>query len=267
VTSAPPAWTGSVTVNGVNLNANPHAQWYGTCEPSTRYSAAVDPTYAGTFDIDWTDVSDIAQKDTLVSASATIDPTTNSALVVHVDDGGSPYSIFIDDGGNIPTSVQRLPGDWYLIQGQDGQRGQTGTRESSSSLLGAAVGCVRRYYGMATLHGWLAELTDYYTPSTTQFDGEVVAAAVFSSLGSDSRDACEKFFRWAQYNLSVLDPAGHGGDLSSYLTPARRASLLMNLECARIRAEKANAAEATGDHRESIRLWRIIFGEEFPIYG
>jgi hypothetical protein len=99
------------------------------------------------------------------------------------------------------------------------------------------------------------------------FHLEVVAATVFSSLGEDSRDACEKFFQWAQFNLTVMDPAGHGGDLSSYLTPARRTALLLNLDSARGRAAKANAAEANGNHEEAIRLWRVIFGDEFPTYG
>jgi hypothetical protein len=99
------------------------------------------------------------------------------------------------------------------------------------------------------------------------FHLEVMTASDFSSLGSDSRDACEKFFQWAQNSLSVSDPAGHGGDLSSYLTPAKRTAVLLNLESARGRAAKANAAEFSGDHKESIRLWRVIFGDEFPNYG
>ena len=56
-------------------------------------------------------------------------------------------------------------------------------------------------------------------------------------------------------------------DLSSYLTAAARTALLLNLESARGRAARANAAEASGDHQEAIRLWRIIFGDEFPAYG
>lgn len=99
------------------------------------------------------------------------------------------------------------------------------------------------------------------------FHLEVVTATVFSSLGGDSRDACEKFFQWAQNGLYVLDPAGHGGDLSAYLTLADRAAVLTNLESARTRAAKANVAEGSGDHEEAIRLWRIIFGDEFPSYG
>lgn len=99
------------------------------------------------------------------------------------------------------------------------------------------------------------------------FHLEVITATVFSSLGGDSRDACEKFFQWAQNYLNVTDPAGHGGDLSAYLTCAGRLAVLSNMESARQRAVKAKAAEASGDHAESIRLWRIIFGEEFPAYG
>ena len=99
------------------------------------------------------------------------------------------------------------------------------------------------------------------------FHIEVLTATVFSSLGADSRDACEKFFQWSQGRLSVNDPAGHGGNLSSYLSYQGRLAVLSNLESARQRAAKANAAEAAGDHAEAIRLWRIIFGDEFPSYG
>ncbi|HYI98515.1 MAG TPA: hypothetical protein VEX36_02395 [Thermoleophilaceae bacterium] len=99
------------------------------------------------------------------------------------------------------------------------------------------------------------------------FHLEVLVATVFSSLGGDSRDACEKFFQWAPNSLTVNDPAGHGGDLSAYLTWTTRSTVLSNLESARQRAAKANAAEASGDHAEAIRLWRIVFGNEFPTYG
>lgn len=97
------------------------------------------------------------------------------------------------------------------------------------------------------------------------FHLEAMVATVFSSLGTDSGDACEKFFQWAQNSLSVTDPAG--GDLSSYLTWTKRAAVVSNLESARQRAAKANAAEASGDYAEAIRLWRIIFGDDFPSFG
>jgi hypothetical protein len=96
------------------------------------------------------------------------------------------------------------------------------------------------------------------------FHIEVMVATVFSSLGGNSRGACEKFFQWGQNYLDVTDPAGHGGTLSSYLSSASRRAVLSNMESARKRASLANAAEARGDHAEAIRLWRIIFGDEFP---
>lgn len=99
------------------------------------------------------------------------------------------------------------------------------------------------------------------------FHLEVLVASSFTSLGSDSREAAEVFFRYAQTHLSVQDPAGHSGDLSSYLTSANRQNVIGNLESARDRATRARAAESTGDHREAIRLWRIVFGDEFPTYG
>lgn len=75
------------------------------------------------------------------------------------------------------------------------------------------------------------------------------------------------FFQSAPNRLHVNDPAGHGGDLSSYLTYAGQVAVALNLESARLHATKANAAEALGNHVEAIRLWRIIFGDEFPAYG
>lgn len=99
------------------------------------------------------------------------------------------------------------------------------------------------------------------------FHLEMLVASSFTRLGSDSREAAEVFFRHAQTHLSVQDPAGHSGDLSSYLTWANRQNVIGNLESAYDRATRARAAERSGDHREAIRLWRIVFGDEFPTYG
>ncbi len=99
------------------------------------------------------------------------------------------------------------------------------------------------------------------------FHLEVVTSRVFTSLGGDSRATCENFFSWAQSNLDVTDPAGHGGVLSGYLTYAQRQAVLRNLESARKRAVLANEAERSGNHAEAIGQWRMIFGDEFPAYG
>ena len=99
------------------------------------------------------------------------------------------------------------------------------------------------------------------------FHLEVIAAQVFTSIGGDSRAAAEKFFNSAQTSINVVDPAGHSGDLSSYMTAVRRSNSVAALETARDRAGRANAAERLGDHKEAIRLWGIVFGGEFPAYG
>lgn len=99
------------------------------------------------------------------------------------------------------------------------------------------------------------------------FHLEVMVTAAFTSLGADSRKACELFFGWAKNSLAIVDPAGHSGDLSSYLTFINRQSVLANLESARQRAVSANAHERADNHEEAIRLWGIVFGAEFPSYG
>jgi hypothetical protein len=99
------------------------------------------------------------------------------------------------------------------------------------------------------------------------FHIEVMVANAFSSMNNDSEDACGKFFRWAPNYIDVPDPAGHGGSLSGYLTPARRTAVLINMQNAQQRAAQAASAGQRGNHAEAIRLWRIIFGDEFPAYG
>lgn len=96
------------------------------------------------------------------------------------------------------------------------------------------------------------------------FHLETVAASTFSSLGSNYRDALQKFFEWAPNRLYVSDPGAYSGDLSSYLTPTGRQNLVDALNAAADRARKANDAEARGDHTEAKRLWRIILGSSFP---
>jgi hypothetical protein len=95
----------------------------------------------------------------------------------------------------------------------------------------------------------------------------MLAARTFSKLGANSRDALEIFFRHNLNNLRVEDPAGFSGDLSTYLTPAQAQLVNQSLQTALDRAHAANKAANSGDHREAIRLWRIILGDNFPIYS
>lgn len=99
------------------------------------------------------------------------------------------------------------------------------------------------------------------------FHLELMVAAMFSSLGANYRQATKLFFENAASYLHVHDPAGHGGDLASRLGFAQEMAVLNSFEAARDRARAAVAAEDAGDHAEAIRLWKIVFGSEFPSYG
>lgn len=101
----------------------------------------------------------------------------------------------------------------------------------------------------------------------SSFHLEMMAARTFATLGTNRRSALRLFFDFNQYYLSVQDPSGYGGDLSSYLTTTNRGLVNAALGSARDRADLALAAESRGDHRESIRHWGIILGSRFPIYG
>ena len=97
------------------------------------------------------------------------------------------------------------------------------------------------------------------------FHLETVAAETFSSLGSNYRDALQKFFEWAPSHLNVIDPGRQGGRLDGYLTWTAQQDLLRALNAAADRARRANEAEARGDHAEAKRLWRIVLGDAFPV--
>jgi len=99
------------------------------------------------------------------------------------------------------------------------------------------------------------------------FHVEMMAARTFSSLGTNDRKALRIFFDHNLYNLSVLDPAGHGGDISTYLTSTNKDDVNTSLRAARDKVDSALAAEDRDDHKEAIRLWGVILGSRFPSYG
>ncbi len=96
------------------------------------------------------------------------------------------------------------------------------------------------------------------------FHLEVMVASMFSSVGSNHRDALKCFFEWGPKRTNVNDPARHSGNLGDYLTQADRIAINSRFSEALDRAKRAIAAEGQGNHTESKRLWRIELGEEFP---
>jgi hypothetical protein len=101
----------------------------------------------------------------------------------------------------------------------------------------------------------------------SSFHIEVMVANTFGTIGANSRATAARFFDWGARQLHCRDPAGHSGDLASKLTRDQQRAILQSFAAAKERAERANSAEQAGNHAEAIRLWRIIFGEEFPSYG
>ena len=101
----------------------------------------------------------------------------------------------------------------------------------------------------------------------SSFHIEVMVTSIFASMNGDYRDASAIFFNNAERYLHVSDPAGHSGDLAAKFSYSKQQAIIQSFNSAKQRAANAVAAEARGDHAEAIRLWRIIYGDEFPSYG
>ena len=99
------------------------------------------------------------------------------------------------------------------------------------------------------------------------FHLEVMAQAVFSTLGSNSREAFEVFFANASYYLHVNDPTGYSGDLAGSLSQNQIQAITQSFSTALDHVGRARTAEGEGDIAEALRQWRIVFGSEFPAYG
>lgn len=96
---------------------------------------------------------------------------------------------------------------------------------------------------------------------------EAMVGAIFTGMGDNSRTGTMRFFEWAPGHVHVQDPDGFGGDLAAKLTREQIAAILGSFQSNHDRAVKAVEAEARGNLEEAIRLWRIVFGNDFPAYG
>lgn len=168
-------------------------------------------------------------------------PHVDIAAVFRESDG--VYLLPAGDGSWIRTSPSTQK-DWL---------------KQRADLIGAA------YFRKVTrlLKRWNSEHGNRFK----SFHLEVLIATLFTSLDGDSREALALFFENAYGMLGVQDPAGFGGDLSSYMTWDERQSLNSRLSNAASRARNAISAAQNGNHEEAIRLWRIELGDEFPTYG
>lgn len=184
-------------------------------------------------------------------------------LSIHqVGTRGQAVRVFFQTGGHVDIAPVFFVGDSeYMLPAGDGSWISTAPT-IANEWYGAKNGALAHH--LTPLVRLLKSWNRCHSKRMKSFHLETVAGHVFSSLGSNYRDALHKFFLWAPGHLVVSDPGGHSTDLSSYLTPAGRQQLLDSLASAAARASDALEAEGRGDHAKAKRLWRIILGDEFP---
>lgn len=155
----------------------------------------------------------------------------------------------------------------YVLPSGDGSWIRTGPEAHDKFLSdrnAALGGNLKRFTRM------VKKWNDAHSKNLRSFHLEMIVQACFSSLGSNSRDAFDIFFRDAGNHLSVNDPAGYGGNLGSYLgflTFLGISPVYTSLQNGRERVKRARAAEAKGDHKTAIGIWQWLLGPKFPNYG
>lgn len=64
----------------------------------------------------------------------------------------------------------------------------------------------------------------------------------------------------------VSDPAGYNSNVGQYISQYNLNDAVSKLETAYSRAINAEQAEARGNIQEAIRIWKVIFGDYFPVF-
>lgn len=107
-----------------------------------------------------------------------------------------------------------------------------------------------------------------YGSHLRSFHIEALVGQVLGGRGLNTRQGVAEIFRHMdEIGLSVNDPAGVGGDLSTYLGDEDIAALAEAVRHARTYSTKALEAEQAGKHEEAVSFWGTIFGPEFPAFG
>jgi hypothetical protein len=101
----------------------------------------------------------------------------------------------------------------------------------------------------------------------SSFHLELIVQASFSTIGTSVPMNTHQFFEWAPNHLNVSDPAGHSGNLMDGIDFFKTITMRNALKTAYDRTAKALESAENGKQAEAIRLWRITFGDEFPVYG
>ncbi|MBT2249031.1 hypothetical protein JHV56_10010 [Arthrobacter sp. BHU FT2] len=185
----------------------------------------------------------------------------NGLSTAQVGARGQAVRIFFNNGGHVDVAPVFYHGnDVYGLPSGDGGWIHTAPTVANKwfAQRHAELG-----YNLAPLVRMLKKWNNAHSKRLRSFHLETIAAHTFKTLGSNRQNGLTSFFQWAPSFLDVNDPGGQSGMLSSYLSWGGRQEVLQALKSAADRAAKAQQAEASGDHGEAKRLWKIILGSSF----
>lgn len=99
------------------------------------------------------------------------------------------------------------------------------------------------------------------------FHAEMVLAASNVAAGPKSySEALQEAFALlaARQGAAFRDPTAISGMIPAAETDGQRATLANALDYAHEHASYALGSESTGDWKEAVRQWRIVFNDQFP---
>jgi len=176
---------------------------------------------------------------------------------------GQAVRLFYTAGPYVDIApVFKWTGNGYALPAGDGTWMTTDPEAQATWLAGrkSTVGASLR-----PLIRLIKRWNDCHSRHFHSYHLEVAVASMFKTVGSNYREALQMFFEVAPSHLSVVDPAGHSGQLDDYLTWDKRQALVARLSSASDRAKMALAAETAGNHEEAKRLWALELGGDFPL--
>lgn len=177
---------------------------------------------------------------------------------------GQAVRLFYVDGGHVDIAPVLTASKGYLLPAGDGTWITTDPEACTAWLNSKDAEYASNLKPLVQL---LKKWNRAHSSRIRSFHLETVAANMFKTLGNNHRANLRVFFEHASKWLSVTDPAGHSGPLDGYLSDGARQNLSSSFITAHQRAVAASQAEQSDNQEESLRLWKIILGDDFPSFG
>jgi hypothetical protein len=176
---------------------------------------------------------------------------------------GQAVRVFFEQGGHVDVApVFRWEGTRYVLPAGDGTWIYTQPTVANSWFTSKDQ---ERDGHLAPLVRLLKMWNGAHSVRFRSFHLETMAASTFKTLGPEPQASMEKFFAWAPRHFDANDPGAESGNLASYMSATLRADAIQSLAKAAGTAQEARTVELQGDHEGAKKLWRKIFGADFPI--